>query len=168
MIAQAEKEYPHECCGMIFGPEGDKAAFGRLRPCRNAQAQYHEFDPENFPRNAKTPYFIESKELLAIQKELRESQQEIRVIYHSHIEAGAYFSEEDKKYFTKSEIDILENVCDRFGAKNTKYIEDASHNEEPWKMTNLLDRIPYSLAVNDNDCRVSKEEIEFITNLYSE
>lgn len=78
------------------------------------------------------------------------------------------FPAEDKKYFSKSELEVLENVCERFGDKNTKYIEDASHQESPWSTTNLLDRIPYTLAVMDSDCQVSKEEIELLTNLYSD
>ena len=32
------------------------------------------------------------------------------------------FSERDAKYFTESEIEILNEVCNRFGDKNTKYI----------------------------------------------
>ena len=75
-------------------------------------------------------------------------------------------SENDKKYFSKSELDVLETVCMRFGTKNTKYIEDVSHEEAPWKMTSLLDNIPYTLAINDKDCVVSKEEIELFSKIY--
>ncbi len=97
IFQQAEQEYPNECCGMIFGPTGTKKGYSKLRSCRNVQDQYHEIDPVSFPRNAKTAYFIEPKELLAIQKELRRDNEKIEIIYHSHIEAGAYFSEEDKR-----------------------------------------------------------------------
>jgi len=94
---QAEKEYPHECCGMLLGPKNKKEVFSRIRPCQNAQTEYHELDAENFPRTAETAYFMAPKELLTIQKELREADEEIRIIYHSHINAGAYFSEEDTR-----------------------------------------------------------------------
>lgn len=97
VCAQAETEYPRECCGMILGPREPKDAWSRLRPCRNVQDAYHGLDPENFPRTAKTAYFIEPRELLEIQKELRVRGEEIKVIYHSHIDAGAYFSEEDTR-----------------------------------------------------------------------
>ena len=96
IIAQAEQEYPHECCGMIFGARA-KGALTRVRPCANVQDKYHALDPKNFPRTATAAYFIDPKELLAIQKEMRENGEEMRVIYHSHINAGAYFSEEDKR-----------------------------------------------------------------------
>lgn len=77
------------------------------------------------------------------------------------------FSDEDKKYFSQSEIEMLEIVCNRFGSKNTKYIEDASHNEAPWKNTELLDIIPYTLAAEDSDCIASEEEINFLTSVYA-
>jgi proteasome lid subunit RPN8/RPN11 len=96
---QAEREYPHECCGMIMGPARDPGALSRLRPCVNVQDKYHALDPVTFPRAARTAYFIDPAELLAIQKENRtkdEEDEEIRVIYHSHIDTGAYFSDEDK------------------------------------------------------------------------
>jgi len=69
------------------------------------------------------------------------------------------FNEEDKDYFSESELAILEEVRRRFGDKNTKFIKDASHDEAPWKETKLLEDIPYSLAAKDTDCLVTEEEI---------
>lgn len=75
------------------------------------------------------------------------------------------FNDKDKKYFSPTELEILETVCARFGNKNTQYIEQASHEEAPWKETNLLNEIPYTLAANDNDCLVTKEEIDLLLNI---
>ncbi len=97
IFEQAEKEYPHECCGMILGSRQKKEDFSRVRPCANVYDRYHELDPANFPRTSRTAYFMDPRELLAIQKEIREKDEAIRVIYHSHIDAGAYFSEEDQR-----------------------------------------------------------------------
>lgn len=97
IFAQVEKEYPHESCGMIMSPVASPDELARLRPCQNAQNKYHGLDPENFPRTSKTAYFIDPKELLAIQRELRENRETIRIIYHSHIDAESYFSDEDKR-----------------------------------------------------------------------
>ncbi len=97
IVEQAEREYPYECCGMILGPKNQPGIFSRLHPCRNVQDEYHAKDPENFPRTAKTAYFIDSKDLLAIQREGRLKDEEIRILYHSHIDTGAYFSEEDTR-----------------------------------------------------------------------
>lgn len=76
------------------------------------------------------------------------------------------FSENDKKYFSNSELEILSVVCNRFGDKNARYIKEASHNEAPWRETNLLDIIPYHLAVKDKDCEVELEEIETLLSVY--
>ena len=74
-------------------------------------------------------------------------------------------SDDDKKHFSATELDILNKICLKFGNKNTKYIEDVSHNESPWKQTNFLDKIPYNLAVNDLDCQVTEEEINLLLEL---
>ena len=75
------------------------------------------------------------------------------------------FIEEDAKYFSESELEILKNVCERFGDKNAKVIEDASHRESAWSSTQPLDRIPYSLAANDADAQVTAEEIDLLMAL---
>lgn len=69
------------------------------------------------------------------------------------------FIEKDKKYFSPTELEVLEQICSRFGEKNTKYTEEASHNEAPWKETKFLEQIPYTLAAKDGDCVSSEEEI---------
>ncbi len=77
------------------------------------------------------------------------------------------FSKKDEKLFTKHELEILEQVVQRFGDKTTAYIEEASHKEAPWTKTKMLDFIPYSLATYDADCFVNKDDIELslsITN----
>lgn len=80
---------------MILGPRTDKKALSRLRPCRNAQDDYHMRDPERFPRTSRSGYFIDPRELMRVYKEAGEEGEEIRIIYHSHIDTGAQFSEED-------------------------------------------------------------------------
>lgn len=92
---QAETEYPSECCGVVLARAG--AAPDRLLlPCRNVQDDLHAKDPERHPRDARTAYFIDPKDLLAIGR--REGQgYGVAVIYHSHIDAGAYFSATDKQ-----------------------------------------------------------------------
>lgn len=75
------------------------------------------------------------------------------------------FTEKDKKYFSPTELETLETVCQRFGNKNTKQIEDASHKEAAWKETDFSETISYSLAAKDKDCLVSKEEIETLMSI---
>lgn len=78
------------------------------------------------------------------------------------IVATRSFSENDKKYFSETELRVLEEVCARFGDKNTEFIKNAAHKEAPWLKTAMLEEIPFSLAAEDSDCQVSKEEIELL------
>jgi len=93
--AQAEAEYPAECCGVLLTSAG--AQPGRLLfPCRNVQNELHAKDPARHPRDARTAYYIDPKDLLTIGR--HESQgYGFSVIYHSHIDVGAYFSATDKQ-----------------------------------------------------------------------
>lgn len=70
------------------------------------------------------------------------------------------FTEKDRGYFSPSELKVLDNVCRRFSNKTGKYIEDASHKESAWSKTDELENIPYTLAVDDPDCLVEKDEIK--------
>ena len=92
---QAEAEYPAECCGVLLlrrGADSDRL----LLPCRNIQDELHASDPVKHPRDSRTAYFIDPKDLLTIGR--REGQgYGVAVIYHSHIDAGAYFSATDKR-----------------------------------------------------------------------
>jgi proteasome lid subunit RPN8/RPN11 len=92
---QATAEYPAECCGVVLVRNGDPAD-RVLLPCRNIQNELHARDPLAHPRDARTAYYIDHRDLLAIGR--RESEgYRVATIYHSHIDVGAYFSDTDKK-----------------------------------------------------------------------
>jgi proteasome lid subunit RPN8/RPN11/molybdopterin converting factor small subunit len=90
--AQAAQEYPFESCGVILTRGADR----RLLRCRNAQNELHGRDPQRYPRDARTAYYIDPKDLLRI-GDLEREGFGVAVIYHSHVDAGAYFSETDKR-----------------------------------------------------------------------
>jgi proteasome lid subunit RPN8/RPN11 len=90
--AQAVEEYPFESCGVIMARGADR----RLLRCRNAQNELHARDPERYPRDARTAYYIDPKDLLRI-GDLERQGFAVAVIYHSHVDAGAYFSETDRR-----------------------------------------------------------------------
>ena len=93
--AQAELEYPSECCGVVLVRQGPPD--GRLLvPCRNVQDELHAKDPSRQPRDARTAYHMDPQDLLRIGR-LEGDGCRVRTIYHSHIDAGAYFSETDKQ-----------------------------------------------------------------------
>jgi proteasome lid subunit RPN8/RPN11 len=87
--------YPEEVCGFIVG-QGDAAV---ARPCVNRQNELHAKDPATFTRDARTAYNLGREDLQFLEKSLG-TDQPVTIIYHSHCDVGAYFSEEDKRAAT--------------------------------------------------------------------
>jgi proteasome lid subunit RPN8/RPN11 len=91
----AETDYPAEACGVVLVRSANEAE-RRLLACRNIQDELHAKDPDRFPRTSRSAYYIAHQDLLEIGR--RESEGfEVRVIYHSHVDTGAYFSETDRR-----------------------------------------------------------------------
>jgi glutamate-1-semialdehyde 2,1-aminomutase len=88
---QAVAEYPNECCGVVLVRGGER----RLVPCRNVQDQMHARDPVTFPRTARNAYYMDPLDALKLNRLVDEGFA-FAVIYHSHPNAGAYFSETDR------------------------------------------------------------------------
>ena len=89
---QAAEEYPEESCGVVL-VRGEER---RLLRCRNVQNELHARDPQRNPRTARTAYHIDPQDLLRIGR-LESEGFSVAVIYHSHVDAGAYFSETDRR-----------------------------------------------------------------------
>ncbi len=89
-------EYPCECCGIIIGfPETTEKDI--LFRCTNIQNKLHAMDPKVHPRDARTAYNIDPRELMKVLKEAEAKRMSIKAFYHSHPDHDAYFSEEDRK-----------------------------------------------------------------------
>lgn len=93
MIAHAREAYPAEACGIITGTA---RALTVLNRCTNVQ----DADPQNPSRTARDGYTIDPGEMFRILGAARGRGEDIRIIYHSHVDAGAYFSAEDKRMAT--------------------------------------------------------------------
>jgi adenylyltransferase/sulfurtransferase len=94
LYAHAAREYPNECCGIVFGPRGNDVA-DRAKPCRNIQNDLHAQDPATHTRDARTAYNLDAGDIFALQKSLR-GESPAKIVYHSHVEVGAYFSDTDQ------------------------------------------------------------------------
>lgn len=95
---QAERSYPSECCGFLAAPrESAGAGPFEVWPISNVQDQCRREDPERFSRTAREAYFMDPRELIDAEKKLREQSKVLAGIYHSHIDTGAYFSDEDHR-----------------------------------------------------------------------
>jgi adenylyltransferase/sulfurtransferase len=94
MYAHARREYPNECCGIVYGSVGTPAAH-RAVACVNIQNELHAMDPKTHERDATIAYNLGAADLFKLQKSLR-TPEPVKVIYHSHIDVGAYFSPTDQ------------------------------------------------------------------------
>ena len=88
IVAQAEREFPFECCGFIIGDDSVE----EVRPVANIQNRMHAEDAAAFPRDARTAFLMEPKEHLAVMNEVDRRKLAIRAVYHSHPDHDAYFS----------------------------------------------------------------------------
>lgn len=97
--AHALSEYPSECCGFVSGPIADSPALTASIREVNEADKYHKLDPETFPRTSTTYFKINELRAARAFDEGAKNGFPIKVIYHSHCDAGAYFSEEDAATF---------------------------------------------------------------------
>ncbi len=89
--AEARAAFPAECCGWLTG--ADDSAVDALRACVNQQdAGDH---PTAANRSAETAYVIAGDDLLAFSKSF-DGDAPARIIYHSHPNGRAYFSDTDR------------------------------------------------------------------------
>lgn len=93
IIAQAEREFPYECCGFIIGDDQVE----EVRPITNIQNQKHAEDPNAFPRDARTAFLMEPRQQLAVLNEIDDRGLTLKIVYHSHPDHDAYFSETDRR-----------------------------------------------------------------------
>lgn len=88
IYAHAAAAYPEECCGFVF-------ADAVVHCGDNIQNQLNALSPEVYRRSAATGYTFSVADTLLLNRSLR-SNNPVRVIYHSHPDVGAYFSDEDE------------------------------------------------------------------------
>lgn len=96
IFAHAEEGYPDEVCGIVIGKAGDARTYA-VRRCANLANLYHQEDPIRYPRDARTAYVMDAKDLLRIQHEADSKGLDFTVIYHSHTDHEAYFSDTDRE-----------------------------------------------------------------------
>lgn len=97
--AHARECYPSECCGLVSGPAADPSLLDRALREANEADKYHALDPERFPRTSRTYFKINELRAARAFDAGAAQGQPIKVIYHSHCDAGAYFSAEDAATF---------------------------------------------------------------------
>jgi [CysO sulfur-carrier protein]-S-L-cysteine hydrolase len=95
VIRHLESAYPQEGCGVLLRA-GEGGAW-RVRPLRNAYDAHAARDPVRFPRTSRTAYLFDPREWLAVLTEAEARGEHVAYVFHSHVDAGAYFSDEDRR-----------------------------------------------------------------------
>jgi [CysO sulfur-carrier protein]-S-L-cysteine hydrolase len=93
--ARAAYARDEESCGLLVGPADAPLAVDDIVPMKNRANALHELDPETYPRTGRMYFDIDP---LAFERQVKARAAEGRpakVLYHSHLDAGAYFSETD-------------------------------------------------------------------------
>ncbi len=103
MIATAEElaeirrhalaDYPSECCGVILEREAGERLLIRLR---NIQDERHRTCPSRYPRTSNKAYAVDGQEWFRSVCRREDQGYRVAVLYHSHIDTGAYFSQTDR------------------------------------------------------------------------
>lgn len=102
--AHALSTYPSECCGFVSGPSEEPARLDASVREVNEADKYHKLDPETFPRTSRTYFKINELRAAKAFDAGDKSGRPIKVIYHSHCDAGAYFSQEDAATFASDNL----------------------------------------------------------------
>jgi len=88
LFSHAEAQYPEECCGFVLSD-------GAVRAATNIQNDLHRADPHRYPRDARRGYTMSIDDVRFLERSFA-TRTPAAVIYHSHPDVGAYFSDEDR------------------------------------------------------------------------
>jgi proteasome lid subunit RPN8/RPN11 len=85
-----------EACGVIAGAASDLLADTAER-IPNLANKYHAMDPEGYPRTGRTYFLIDPLKFSRKVRDAEGAGRPLKVLYHSHLDCGAYFSETDSQ-----------------------------------------------------------------------
>jgi proteasome lid subunit RPN8/RPN11 len=106
VIEHAERDFPREACGVIAGRPG-RSRLERVCALRNVQDRYHARDPMRYPRTSRDGFRVDELERLRLLERFDVEGLVERVVYHSHCDAAAYFSTEDRAMAVIDGLEVL-------------------------------------------------------------
>jgi [CysO sulfur-carrier protein]-S-L-cysteine hydrolase len=92
-----------EACGYLRGPMGNAPLVDEHVAMVNVANKLHAVDPETYFRTARTYFAFNEKKFDDAFHASRAAGTPIKVLYHSHLDAGAYFSPTDKAVMSMGE-----------------------------------------------------------------
>jgi [CysO sulfur-carrier protein]-S-L-cysteine hydrolase len=98
--ARAAYARDEESCGLLTGPAGEPLLLDGILPMENRANQLHRLDPEAYPRTGRMYFDIDPLKFDRAITRLSAAGTPVKVLYHSHLDVGAYFSETDAQAAT--------------------------------------------------------------------
>jgi proteasome lid subunit RPN8/RPN11 len=94
----ARETHPEECCGLVLGHR--PGSFERVVRCRNEMTRLHRQDPKAYPRDGREAFHMNEADVLDAQRYADAEGWVVTGVYHSHADAGPYFSTLDQEFAT--------------------------------------------------------------------
>ncbi len=105
-----------EACGYLRGPAEDPLLCDEAVRMENVANKLHQVDPETYFRTAATFFAFNERKFERAIEEGRAEGRPVKVLYHSHLDAGAYFSDTDRAVMSMGEPPASEGGAIRLGA----------------------------------------------------
>lgn len=86
VVRHLESSYPREGCGVLL--RAGEGGPWRVRPLRNACDALH---------TSHTAYAFDPREWLGVLLDAETRGEHVACVFHSHVDRGAYFSDEDRR-----------------------------------------------------------------------
>jgi [CysO sulfur-carrier protein]-S-L-cysteine hydrolase len=93
--ARAAYARDEESCGLLVGPASDPLRADEVVPMLNRANKLHALDPETYPRTGRMYFDIDPMKFARAVREGEANGRPVKVLYHSHLDVGAYFSDTD-------------------------------------------------------------------------
>jgi proteasome lid subunit RPN8/RPN11 len=84
-----------EACGFLVGPASDPLRVTSAVAMENRANKLHKLDPETYPRTGRMYFDIDPLKFSRAIEQGEARGEPVKVLYHSHLDVGAYFSETD-------------------------------------------------------------------------
>lgn len=89
-----------EACGFLSGPASEPLLCDAASELENLANKYHAADPVAHPRTGHDYFKVNSRKFERAIEEGAAGNRPVKVFFHSHLDCGAYFSQEDADSMT--------------------------------------------------------------------
>jgi proteasome lid subunit RPN8/RPN11 len=105
--AVAGYEAEQEACGYLAGPADDPLLCDRAEPIENLAKYLHARDPVAFFHPPRKFFAFHERTLEAAIREGAERASPVKILYHSHLDVGAYLSGTDEAVLSRGSPPVM-------------------------------------------------------------